>query len=66
MVFTTFYCLAGLAIISMGISLSAEEVIIHDELFIIYIFLTIRSNTKLIGSLMLLVLRRMKKRLGGG
>ena len=26
MAFTTFYCLLGLAIISMGISLSAEEV----------------------------------------
>ena len=65
MVFTTFYCLAGLAIISMGISLSAEEVI-HDELLIIYIFFTIRSNTRLIGSLMLSALRRMKKRLGGG
>ena len=65
MVFTTFYCLAGLAIISMGISLSAEEVI-YDELLIIYIFLTIRSNTRQIGSLMFLALRRMKKRLGGG
>ena len=65
MVFTTFYCLAGLAIISMGISLSAEEVI-YDELLIICIFLIIRSNTRQIGSLMLLALRRMKKRLGGG